>query len=102
MMIDPESLDIRQDTSQEKFLFNMKGGAEAYLQYKLHTDNQPTVVEFVKTHIPETLKDIGLGEHLAKKGMEFAEKNGYRIKLTCPVFSTYFKQHPEYEHLEKK
>ncbi len=100
--IDLDALDIRQDTAAGKFYFDMKGGEQAYLMYTLHTDQDPNVIEFKKTHIPESLQGIGLEEEFAYQGMLFAEKTGYRILPNCPSFNGTFSKHPEFHHLRAK
>lgn len=100
--IDVEALDIRQDTSEGKFYFDLKGEEEAYLKYKLHTDQNPNVVEFTETHIPKVLEGIGLDARLAYEGMLFAEKTGYKIYPTCPTFNGHFSKHPEFHFLRSK
>jgi len=100
--IDVESLKIRQDTSEEKFYINMKGRAETYLQYRLHSDQDPKVVEVVKTKIPEVLQGIGIEGELAYQTMLFADKNDYRILPSCPTFNGHFSKHPEFHHLRAK
>jgi|GEM_PF-1003459 len=100
--IDVDALEIRQDTSEGKFYLDMKGSAEAYLKYDLHTDQNPNVVEFTETHIPDELEGIGLDKRLAMEGMLFCEKTGYRIYPTCPTFNGHFSKHPEFHYLRAK
>lgn len=100
--IDVESLIIRQDTSEEKFYINMKGAEEIYLKYRLHSEQNPNVVEVLKTHVPEVLQGIGIEGELAYQTMLFADKNGFKIVPTCPTFNGHFSKHPEFHHLRAK
>ncbi len=100
--IDIDALNIRQDTSEGKFYFDLKGDEQAYLLYTLHTDQNPNVVEFKKTYIPKVLEGLGLEDELAYQGMLFCEKTGYRILPNCPSFNGSFSRHPEFHHLKAK
>lgn len=99
MEITTRSLDIRQDTANSKFHFDMKGGEEVYLKYKLHTGSNPNIIEFTETYVPEVLKGIGIPDAMALQAVRFAEKMGYRIKPNCPFMSGYMNRHPEFSHL---
>jgi predicted GNAT family acetyltransferase len=102
MEITTEALDIRQDTATEKFRFDMKGDADAYLKYKLHTKNNPTVVEFTDMHVPKVLNGIGLEDAFALKAVRFVEKTGYKMKSSSSYMSGYFNRHPEFSHLRTR
>jgi len=97
--IDPKVLNIRQDTSEQKFYMDMKGQEEVYLEYNLLTDRQPVVVEFTKYHVPDVLDAVGIGAEMARRGVKFADKNGYKIKPKCPLMSGFMSRHPEYQYL---
>ncbi|MCO6487837.1 MAG: N-acetyltransferase [Phaeodactylibacter sp.] len=99
MEITTKSLDIRQDTANEKFHFDMKGGEEVYIKYKLHTNANPNVMEFTETYVPEVLKGIGIPDVMALKAVRFADKVGYRIRTSCPFMSGFLNRHPEFSHL---
>ena len=99
MEITTKSLDIRQDTANEKFHFDMKGGEEVYIKYKLHTNSNPNVMEFTETYVPEVLKGIGIPDAMALKAVRFADKVGYRIRTSCPFMSGFLNRHTEFSHL---
>ena len=102
MEITTKALDIRQDTANSKFHFDMKGEEEVYLKYKLHTDSNPNVIEFTETYVPKVLKGIGIPDAMALQAVRFADKVGYRIKTSCPFMSGYMNRHPEFTHLRVK
>lgn len=102
MEITTEALDIRQDTFNEKFHFDMKGDAEAYLKYKLHSDQNPNVVEFTDMHVPAVLDGVDLEEAFALEAVRFVDKTGYKMKSSSPYMSGYFNRHPEFSHLLAK
>lgn len=100
--IQVDRLDIRQDTSEEKFFLDMKGEEESYLKYDLKSDRDPNVVDFTETYIAPTLRGIGLAERFCYEGMRYAEKNSYKVKATCPVVKNYLEKHPEFQGMQVK
>jgi len=102
MEITTEALDIRQDTANEKFHFDMKGSEEVFLKYKLHTKSNPNVVEFTEIYVPDVLDGIGIEEALALEAVRFVDKTGYKMKSSCPYMSGYFNRHPEFGHMLAK
>jgi len=99
-MIDPNSLDIKVDTKEEKFYVDIRKVTNAYMDYKLHTDDKTNVVEITKTYVPDTLESIGIEDQLAEQAIEFANKNGYKLRATCPTFRHFMNRHPEYAHMQ--
>lgn len=99
MKIEPESMNFRIDTKDERVYMDMRKDKDVYMDYKLHTDAKTNTLEVTKTYVPETLQAIGLEDAMAERIIEFAEINNYKVKPTCPTFRHFVNRHPEYNHL---
>lgn len=97
--IDPKVLNIRQDTSAEKFYLHMEGKAEAYLKYKLHTEGSPNIVEFTEMHVPKVLEGINVEREMALEAMRFVDNAEYKVKSSCAYMDGYLNQNPQFQHL---
>lgn len=95
--INPDYLDIHVDTKNSRIYFPVVENKDAELLYKLHTESKPTVIEFVSTFVPETLRNQGIGTRLAEKGMRLADANKYEVKPSCPFIESYLDKHPEFQ-----
>ncbi|MCR9102057.1 MAG: N-acetyltransferase [bacterium] len=102
MEITKQALDIHQDTSREQFRFDMKGDEDVYMQYHIHTDPNPNVLEIKKTYVPEVLSGVDIDEKMAMEAVRFAEKMGYKIKTTCSFMSGWMNRHPEFAGMRTK
>lgn len=102
MEITKKALDIHQDTAREQFRFDMKGDEDVYMQYHIHTDPNPNVLEIKKTYVPEVLSAVGIEEKMAMEAIRFAEKMGYKIKTTCSFMSGWMNRHPEFAGMRTK
>lgn len=100
MIIEPESMNFRIDTKDERVYMDVRKKEDVYMSYKLHTNGKTNLVEVVETHLPETLQSIGLEDAMAEKLIGFAEVNQYKIKATCPTFRHFLNRHPEYHYLK--
>ncbi|MEM1327560.1 MAG: GNAT family N-acetyltransferase [Bacteroidota bacterium] len=100
--INPEVINIHHDTKERKLFFVQKGAdiQDARLEYKLHIDAQPNVVEFTHTYVPETIQGIGFAQELAHEGMRFARANGYQVKSSCDFVTTFLNDNPQYNQLK--
>lgn len=75
------------------------------LQFELMVDSQKAVLQYrlkdktiyyMHTGVPKAIEGQGIATKLAKFGLEYAKKNGFKIVVYCPFVVQYVKQHPEY------
>jgi len=99
MIIEPESMNFRIDTKEERVYMNIRKNEDAYMDYKLHTEGEKNVMEVKETFLPDTLEPIGLEDAMAERLIEFADANKYKIKASCPTFRHFVNRHPEYNYL---
>lgn len=69
---------------------------QAELGYELPS---PGVIDFVHTFVPEDRRGQGVGESLAKAGLEYARQQHLQVVADCPFVANYLKQHAEYADL---
>lgn len=103
-MIDPDVLNIHHDTKERKIFFVQKGENidNARVEYKLHTEGNPNVVEFTYTYVPETIQGIGFAQELAHEGLRFARANDYKVKSSCSFMTDFINNNPQYHSLRAK
>lgn len=100
MIIEPESMNFRIDTKEERVYMDMRKNEDVRMDYKLHTNGNTNIVEVKQTYLPDTLESLGLEDEMAERLVEFAEANNYKLKATCPTFRHFMNRHPEYNHLQ--
>lgn len=67
-------------------------GEIAELTYR----RQPDSITFLHTGVPEKLSGHGIGQALARTGLDFAREKKLAVIPLCPFVVTYIKRHPEY------
>jgi len=102
--IDTDVLNIQHDTKERRFFLVQKGEEieDAYIEYELHTDSNPNVVNFTSTYVPEAMRDIGVGSKIAEEAMLFAEANDYKVTSSCSFVQSYINQTPRFKKVYKK
>ena len=95
----PRFFDLHIDEKEGRVYFPTEGERDAELNYDLHADSQPNVMELTSTFVPEALRHNGLGSRLVEKGLRLAEANGYCLKPTCPFVAYYIEEHPHFQKL---
>lgn len=99
MKLDTDSLIIKHDTMKSKFYFPTEQAKDAILDYTLHTEGEPNVMEITHTFVPPALREKGIAQQMTHTALEFADTNDYKVKPTCPFAEDYLKKHPEFNHL---
>lgn len=66
------------------------------LHYKMA---KPDVVDFKSTLVPPHLRGRGLGTELARKGLDWARAQGYRVIPSCSFVKDFLDKNPEYQDL---
>lgn len=56
-------------------------------------------IYFTHTEVPESLEGRGIGNMLARTGLDYARANGLRVVPRCPFVAAFIKRHPEYQDL---
>lgn len=70
-------------------------GLLAVLQYRLDGNR----IIFTHTGVPKALEGQWLGSRLVRAGLEYARKNGIKVRSTCWFVDGYLKRHKEYQDL---
>lgn len=71
------------------------GNVVGFLDYQRRGDE----LVLVHTEVPKPLRGRGLGEALARFGLEFARTHGLTVVPRCPFVADYVREHPEYAPL---
>ncbi len=97
--IEAKDLDIKVDTSEQRFYFQVLGTTDAELLYDLHTDNKRNVIELTKMNVPEHLEPTKIASELTMYAIKHADKNGYLVKATAPYTKSWMNRHLEFNYL---
>ena len=72
------------------------GSGEAELTYK---ERDGRVLDLVHTFVPPEARGQGVGEELVESAFDYARKNDYRVKASCPFVRSWLEEHPEQHDL---
>ena len=86
--------DGRHDPAASRFVADVEGG-EAELAYR-RSDGE---IAFVHTFVPEAARGEGVGEALARAGLDYARDEGLTVRPDCPFVASYVEAHPEAQDL---
>ena len=89
------SVPIQHHPEDQEFVATVDG-YEAELAYSQPTAN---LIDFAHTFVDEALRGKGVGEALAKEGLNYAREKGLRVKTSCKFMDAFVKRHPEYQDL---
>jgi uncharacterized protein len=71
------------------------GSHVAVLNYKQESNR----ITFIHTEVPEELAGRGIGNALAKAGLEYAREQRLQVIPRCRFVAKYIEKHPEFEDL---
>lgn len=90
------AMSIEHRPKESRFVA-LQEGSEAELTYRTLDEN---TLEYDHTYVPPELRGGGLGGRLVREALEYAKKNGFSVKPTCPFVADFIDRHPEYRDLE--
>ncbi|MBC7449361.1 MAG: N-acetyltransferase [Hymenobacteraceae bacterium] len=88
-------MDVKHTATEQAFTVSVDGH-DGELTYARPADG---VVDFQHTWVDEALRGRHVGDALAEAALEFAKKEGLRIRTSCSFVAAYVKRHPEWEQL---
>lgn len=89
------SLTIEHHAQNQEFTA-AQDGKTAELAYSRPADG---VIDFTHTFVEEDLRGQGVGEELAKAGLDYARAEGLKVRTTCSFMRGYVAAHPDYQDL---
>lgn len=89
---------IKHDGKNQKF-FTLIGGKECVLKYNKINDS---LIEYKLLFVPLNLRGQGLASRISEYAINFAKKNGMKIKATCSYVATYIQKHKDSELITYK
>ncbi|MBC6698176.1 GNAT family N-acetyltransferase [Hymenobacter puniceus] len=57
------------------------------------------VVDFTHTFVDEALRGQGVGEELARAGLDYARQHQLRVRTSCKFMAAFVRQHSEFQDL---
>jgi predicted GNAT family acetyltransferase len=82
---------IKHDDKSRKF-FTTISGKECSLKYEKINDQ---LLDFKLMYVPANLRGQGLAEIITEFAIDFARKNGIKIKSSCSFVSEYLSTHKD-------
>lgn len=67
----------------------------AYVTYRMRGN----VMYLMYTFVPNELNGNGIASTIARKALNYAKTNNYKITVLCPFISDYVKKHPKWYQL---
>lgn len=89
-----ETPRISDNTALNRYEITV-GDEVAYLAYR----RRPGSVLLNHTEVPVSLRGQGLGQALAKHGLDEARQTGEQVVVKCPFVTAWLKRHPEYDDI---
>ncbi|MEM1056944.1 MAG: GNAT family N-acetyltransferase [Bacteroidota bacterium] len=83
-------MTVRHEPDHNRFAVDTDHGL-AHLDYILTTD----LISLVHTEVPVGAEGQGIGNALAKAGLDYARAEGLKVLPTCPFVLAYIRRHPE-------
>ena len=84
-------MSIKHNADQQTFT-----DGEAELAY---STPEPRVIDFTHTYVPQSRRGEGVGEALARAGLDYARQQHLRVRASCPFVAAFLERHPEYQEL---
>ena len=56
-------------------------------------------MDFTHTFVDEELRGQGVGEALARAGLQYARQHQLQVRTSCKFMAAFVRQHPEYQEL---
>ncbi|HUG41502.1 MAG TPA: GNAT family N-acetyltransferase [Longimicrobiales bacterium] len=88
------SVEVVNNERKSRFEAEVEGKV-AVADYRRAGDR----IEFTHTEVPEALRGKGVGEALAREGLEHARREALDVVPTCRFIAEYIDRHPEYQDL---
>ncbi len=70
-------------------------GRPAVCAYRLHGRE----AQFTHTEVPPAAQGRGIAAALVKAALEWADREGLRVRPLCSYVAVYMRRHPETQHL---
>jgi predicted GNAT family acetyltransferase len=90
-----EQVAVRHEPARRRFAADVAGG-QAELAY---TGPREGVVTFIHTEVPSAARGSGVGDALARAGLDWARAEGLWVRPVCPFVKVFIRRHPEYADL---
>lgn len=84
--------DIVLNESQQRFELDVDG----HLAYAAFL-RQPGVIIYNHTVVPQAVGGRGVGSRLVRHALDYAAKQGLKVRPDCSFVRSYIDRHPEYQ-----
>ncbi|MEY4750802.1 MAG: hypothetical protein RJA44_1189 [Pseudomonadota bacterium] len=90
----PPALNVVHAPAQGLFEAVVEGW-HCELAYRLRTEpDGRRVADFVHTGVPRALQGLGIAAALVQAGLDWARRDGLRVRPTCSYVRVYMRRHP--------
>jgi predicted GNAT family acetyltransferase len=90
-------MDIRLNHKEKDSLFIARvDKMQARLQYTMRNKN---TIDFISTYVPPEIRNKGIGQRLAKAGLDYAKENNFKVIPTCSFIRDFIDKNSEFKNL---
>jgi predicted GNAT family acetyltransferase len=82
-------MNIKHNSENQEFTTSSEGH-DAELAYSFPAEG---VIDFTHTFVDENLRGKGVGEELARAGLDFARKEKLKVKTSCKFMAAFVQRH---------
>lgn len=82
-------MNIQHDAQNQQFTLT-RNGHEAELAYSRPAEG---VIDFTHTFLDEELRGQGIAEEMARHALDFARKEGAKVKTSCKFMAGFVQKH---------
>lgn len=95
MKAEIEQCTVIHNENHNRFEVNL-GNDQAVLIYSVKAG----LFLLLHTEVPPAYEGKGIAGKMAKTALEYAEKEGFKVRSYCTYTTRYLERHAEYQHLE--
>ena len=89
-----KNLELAVNEAGHRFEMNVDGYI-AFIEYS----QSPGKIALLHTEVPAELEGKGAATAIIEKGLEYIEKNNFKLIPLCPLVVAYLNRHPEWKRI---
>lgn len=99
MNMEKQKRKVIHEKNREQFTLDLAEHGTAELRYAMVENHKHEIMDFTHTWVPPEARNHGFGSALVKRGLMFAQQQGFKVRGSCPFVEDFLNSRPEYEDL---